>query len=523
MFNSHTFPSLLYKSAVRFSVIFTAFIALNGCDQQNFSKQQIEQKTESYQSSRQLLTRGIYANLSFASKNWRETVQRWQQNIEFDPVLRDLFEGLTAYDTAGNVVPAVAESWQTEDNKTWLFTLRENAKWSNGENITASQFVSAWQMLATSKTPLNRYLAYLNLQNAKAVLRGESAVENLKIFAENDRTLRIELDKPTPYLPAMLAHISLLPLPPEIDGELLSNGAYQLILPNTEKSENKLHLQKNPYYWAQEKVAFKQVDYQSLQPQQDISALDLVLRPQINLSEKQQKNLQNLPRLCTYFYLFNLHHPQLANSKVRQALATNMKSPLPVSLQQVSDEFNAAIPLEELLRDSNVDSQHPIKLQLSYQQTPQQQNLAQDFIRRANESELIKIKAQPMTRIALLQNYAQGNFELIGTGWCADYNEPSAFLSLFYSQSPDNKIGYHNAQFDHLLEQAMKTKDDAARLKIYQQAEQQLQQDHLAIPMYQYHLPVYFKASVQGCNLANPTEVIYSKDLFRAVQSENTP
>ena len=129
---------------------------------------------------------------------------------EQENLLRDLYEGLTAYDSEGRIVPGIAESWQTKDNKTWIFTLREGLRWSNGDPLVAQDVMLSWQALSQSNSPLRSYLAYLNLKNAKGVLEKNKPFKSLGIYAENDRTLRIELDKPTPYLPEMLVHISLV-------------------------------------------------------------------------------------------------------------------------------------------------------------------------------------------------------------------------------------------------------------------------------------------------------------------------
>ena len=89
----------------------------------------------------------------------------------------------------------------------------------------------------------------MNLKNTKAVLEKALPVESLGLFAENDRTLRIELDKASPYLPSMLAHVSLLPHYAKLTEIFISNGAYQL----QSQAENQHILTTNPYYWAKEK------------------------------------------------------------------------------------------------------------------------------------------------------------------------------------------------------------------------------------------------------------------------------
>ena len=290
----NNFLALCQRSAVIFSIVFTV-VACDKLDNLKPVSPQVEApKNPQLESNRLELKRGVYSDL---------TLQSWQaQSEEQTQLLRDLFEGLTAYDAQGNLVPAVAESWQTKDNKTWIFTLRENAKWSNGEAVTASDFVQSWQTLSQSESPLKNYLAFMNLKNAKAVLEKTLAVESLGLFAENDRTLRIELDKASPYLPSMLAHVSLFPRYTKSTETLISNGAYQL----QSQTKNQHILTANPYYWAKEKVIFQQVKYQKIAADADLSNFDVVLNP-----KKVDQNIQDYPQLCTYFYEFNLADPML--------------------------------------------------------------------------------------------------------------------------------------------------------------------------------------------------------------------
>ena len=201
------FRLLPLKSAVLFCCVF----ALSACDEKPNEPVVSSLPTESAQSQsipqttpqetpsqphQHLLLRGGYKDFVLNPVQAEDVTQV--------ALLRDLFEGLVIYDPRGNVIPAVAESWQTKDNKTWTFSLRQDAKWSNGEPVTAQQFVASWQALATSASPLKSYLAYMNLANADAVLKGELPADRLGIVAENDRTLLLSLDKVTPYLPQML-------------------------------------------------------------------------------------------------------------------------------------------------------------------------------------------------------------------------------------------------------------------------------------------------------------------------------
>ena len=118
-------------------------------------------------------------------------------------ILRDLFEGLIGEDASGNLVPGVAEKWEvSDDGKIYTFHLRDNAKWSNGEPVTADDFVYAWQRAVNPATGGEYAFILYPVKNAEAIASGqEKNLEALGIKALDGRTLQVELNYPTPYFP----------------------------------------------------------------------------------------------------------------------------------------------------------------------------------------------------------------------------------------------------------------------------------------------------------------------------------
>lgn len=512
----NNFLTLCQRSVVIFSIIFTVV----DCDKLDNPKPVLPQveapKNTQLEPNRVELKRGVYSDL---------TLQPWQaQSEEQTQLLRDLFEGLTAYDAQGNLVPAVAESWQTRDNKTWIFTLRENAKWSNGEAVTASDFVKSWQALSQSESPLKNYLAFMNLKNAKAVLKKTLSVESLGLFVENDRTLRIELDKASPYLPSMLAHVSLLPRYTKSTETLISNGAYQL----QSQAENQHILTANPYYWAKEKVIFQKVKYQKIAADADLSDFDVVLNP-----KKADQNIQDYPQLCTYFYEFNFADSMLQKNTVRKAIVSMISTKnlvadiahlhpsntfLPKSMLGEQESIWEPVVAEQLLSQNQISETHPLKLRIRYDDSSLNQTIATRLNRQLSQSDLLRVENQGMSWQELQTARTKGDFQLIRSGWCADFNDPVAFLNLFYSKSPDNKNGYKNAEFDRLFEAAITTTSEKGRLENYTKLKGIIQQEYLVLPIFQYSMPVYLAPSIMGAQV-NSVGTIYSKDLWRKVKN----
>lgn len=503
------------------AVIFTSVFLLLGCEPREVAPAKNTEKSQAasaqIEPSRTQLTRGIYEALVFAPHQVQNEAQA--------QVIQDLFEGLTAYDPAGNIVPAVAENWQTKDNQTWRFVLREGARWSNGELITAQDFVASWYALAQSVSPLKSYLTFMNVQNAAAVLAGEMNVEQLGFKAENDRTLQIQLDKPTPYLPAMLAHIALLPQYPHSAENLVSNGAYQL----ESAGENQAVLTANDNYWAKDKVSFKRVVYQKLQGDSPFTQADIVFNP-----PQSSPNVQHFPSLCSYFYEFNLADPTLQNAAVRKAivslvsvknvvgnLADAMPSNafLPKSFNEEQESLWEPVVAEQLLAQNGVSETKPLRLTLSYDENPMHTGIAEQLNRQLSQSDLLRVTNQPMSWQALQEKRAKGDFQLIRSGWCADFNDPAAFLNLFYSHSPDNKNGYRNAEFDRQFEMALKTTDEKVRSEIYTKLAQRIQQENLVLPIFQYSQSVYLAPTLMGAGKST-VGGLKSQVLWRRVENK---
>ena len=123
-------------------------------------------------------------------------------------VIRDLFEGLVNQDANGNIIPGVATRWQTNDQRIWTFTLRNDAKWSDGTPVTAQDFVYSWQRLVDPKTtsPFAWFAALAGITNAQDIIDGKAKPETLGVTAVDAHTLRVQLDKPLPWFVNLTAN-----------------------------------------------------------------------------------------------------------------------------------------------------------------------------------------------------------------------------------------------------------------------------------------------------------------------------
>lgn len=488
------------------SFIICALLAIASCDQQP-SSQTTTAITENKTPSRQTLIRG--GEFSHFQLNPQQVT-----DLQNSAIIYDLYEGLVSYDLHGNIIPAIAQSWQTKDNKVWLFSLRNDAKWSDGSSVTATDFVKSWQNLFIENSPSAQYLAFIATKNAKAILQKQAEPTALGVTALDEHHLQIELDKANANFPLMLAHISLLPIK-----NSLHNGAYTL----NNIDENKVILTRNPFYWQKLHVSFQKVEYWRT----NLKSKEIDLH--LNTNNDTQ---QTVPKLCSYYYELNPNHHTLKNSAVRQALVSLISSKsaingvningkastnlLPSSML-LSAYFNSAPP-EQLLQQAGITIQHPLQLNLIVDNNSTNIAIAQNLVRQFSQSDLIRADIQVKTQQEWALLHSKQQFQLIRSGWCADYNDISSFLNNFHSKSPDNLMHYRNGKVDQWLEQAMLETENEKRQQIYQQVLDTLTTDAVILPIYHYYLPVRIAADIAGYDLNNPTQIFYSKDLYRSVQ-----
>lgn len=527
-FNSH-----VYKRLLGYVALFLLSIVLSGCDWwASFHGEQSDDspsivKTQQDE-SRRLLKRAIYTpSFEFHPHQQRDDLQL--------PLLQDLYEGLIRLDQHGKAQGAAAESWEHQEYKIWTFRLHDDLHWSNGERLTAQDFVQSWYALARQENnPFSHYLRFMALENVDQVLRKEYGVEMLGIEALDDNTLQLRLSRAIPYLPYMLSHIALMPLYQQAvdSAEVVTNGAYRLLYDHG----SDLLLEKNPFYRDSQSVAFHDVSYHILS-RDNLPALeefDLVQLPSDVTYSSTQMQVLSLPQLCSYYYEFNFRHPLLKQSAVRKAINGMISVPevlagveqygrinsqfLPHSLQLSQREGRWTTPtlVEQLLAQSGVNSQKPLRLRFSYDDFGIHRLIAERMIRMLSQSDLIHIQAEALPRHQLLEKHANGDFDLIRSGWCADYPEPSAFLNIFHSQSANNKMAYQNPKLDELLQQTLQPEnEERQREQRYTEIEHILNQEQVVLPLLQYDNRYLIRDNIAGYDPNQAT--IPSQKLYRKV------
>lgn len=444
-------------------------------------------------------------------------------------ILKDLFEGLTVFDATGKITPGTAESWSiSPDGLVYTFKLRPNAKWSNGDPVTAGDFVFSFRRLEDPKEAAGYANLLYPIKNAEAVNGGKAGVDTLGVRAVDDRTFEITLERPTPYLLQLLAHQCTLPVHPASvtklkaefakPGNLISNGAYSL----TENVPNDhVTLVKNSHYWDAanvriDKVISYPIDDQATSQRRFLAGeLDMNFEfaaDQLKfLKEKLGDQVHASPNLSNEYYAFDTRTPPFDDARVRRALSmavdrdflaekifsgtrvgsySFVPSGLPgyapakpdfADLPQLDREDAA----KDLLKQAGFgEGGKPLKLTIRFGTNDNNRRIATAVadMWKALGVEVSLLNSDSKSHYAFLRE--GGTFEVARAAWVADYADPENFLALPTTANKSfNYSHYANSDYDALVAKSYTEADPAKRLKIMEEAEALLARDQPVAPL----------------------------------------
>ncbi|WP_219590202.1 peptide ABC transporter substrate-binding protein [Aeromonas salmonicida] len=477
-------------------------------------------------------------------------------------VLVDLFEGLVSEDGQGKIVPAQAQRWETsEDGLVWRFFLRPQLKWSNGEPLTAQDFVYAWRRLLdpAQGSPSAGLLLATGINNAQSIYAGALELTSLGVEAESSQILKVTLERPVPYFLQLVSQRPFVPVNEQAitrfgkewtqPGKLVSNGAYKLV--NWAPNE-RIEAERNIHYWDDLHTRIKRVTYLPLSSQHaerlryEAGEIQLTNKVALEYYQKTKQTtperIWGLPLLGTYLYTFNLRRPELQDVRVRQALAMTIDRH--VLTEQVSGQgewpawsllpgmpgyeaLGSPLALQDqptrlakaavLMAQAGYNSARPFKLTLTYNTSESHKKLALAVA--AMWKPLgVEVSLNNMEWSAYQVAKDSGDFMLVRSFLFGDYVEPSSMLNSFRCQDPQNESGYCNPAFDGLLQQASDTLDGSTRTGLYRQAEQLLMDEMPAIPVYHYNQMRLVDPTLRGLPSQNLKGAIATKDLYFSKQ-----
>lgn len=476
-------------------------------------------------------------------------------------VVRDLLEGLVETDGKGAVIPAAAESWESGDNKVWTFKLREGLKWSNGEPLTAEDFVYSWRRLVDPKTA-SQYATYLQaakIENIDEILKGEKSPDTLGVKAVDPQTLQITLTAAVPYFPQMLYHAATKPVhratvekhgvkwtQPE---NFVGNGPY--VMKNWVVNE-RIELEKNPQYRDAANVKINKVVFLPIGSQTDDVAryeageVDITdaLPPEMyaKLQEKYPQELKRSPYLCTYYFEINNQKAPFDDVRVRKALSLALdRETIAAKVLGRGEEpaynltragtagFVPYVPewskldqaarvaeAKKLLAEAGYSESKPLTFSFLYNTSEQHKKIAVAAASMWQQAlGFVKVNLENQEWKTYLDSRRNGNYQIARASWCGDYNEPSTFLNTLQSANSSNRAFYKNADYDALLAKTLQADiDDKERTRLYTQAEAQIDKDSAVIPVYGYVNSRLVKPHIGGYSTEDVLNELPSKRLF---------
>lgn len=477
-------------------------------------------------------------------------------------VAYQLFEGLVTRNSLGKIEPGVALSWEhSEDFKTWTFHLRENAKWSNGDPVTAKDFVYSWQRLVSPQTasPYSSYLVSLQLKNAQDVINGKKDPKTLGVEAKDDHTFVIHLTNPVPYAVGLVSHNSLLPVHQktvEKYGDqwvrvenMVGNGAYKLA---GHTINEKIEFVRNETYWNNKETVIDKATFLTIpNPTTDVAryrAGDLDMTASSLPPEQFNKLKKEIPNelfitklLATYSYEIN--NKKFKDIRVRKALnlALNRKiitdkvlgqgqTPTYVftptyieegdqiqqpaySKESMKDRNAQAIAL---LKEAGYSKATPLQFTILYNTSDSHKKvaIAAASIWKQNTKGLVKIKLKNQEWKTFLETRRQGNFDVSRSGWTGDYNQATTFGTYYLSNSSNNRISYKSKIYDDAINSAYNVESAEDRANAYAKAEAQLANDYATVPVYNYVSVRLVKPYLKGYSGKDPLDHVFLKNLY---------
>lgn len=472
---------------------------------------------------------------------------------------RDLFEGLLNQDADGNLVPGVAESWSANDtNDVYTFNLRKNAKWSNGDPVTAHDFVYAWQRSVDPElgSPYSWYVDLMSIENASAILAGEKDKSELGVRAVDDYTFEVRLTTPLPYFASMTVLATVFPVHKatiEAHGaewtrpeNMVSNGAYVL----TEWVQNERTVRvRNPQYWNNDATIIERVETQVINDENIAytrylaGELDITAVPSgqfHRLKAERPDETHSLPYLGSYYYSYNLDAsgPEaFKDVRVRKALSYAIdRSVITENILQGGQHpaYNVT-PLatagfidpgvdyanwtqeerdqkaKELLAEAGYGADNPLQFELLYNTSETHKKIATAIS--AMWDQKLGVKAAPvnMEWKTMLETGRNKDFDMIRYAWIGDYNEASTFLDLHRTGGAQNWASFSNARVDALLDEAKTSKDPNTA---YTEIEQILADEMPVVPIYHYTSVMMKNPKLMGWPMQNIQQNWYARELY---------
>lgn len=458
-------------------------------------------------------------------------------------------EGLYSVDAQGNAIPAIAESVEERpDGLGYTFRLRE-AHWSDGTPVTADDFVFAWRRAADPGTG-SEYAFILEtagIRNAGSVARGEQPLEDLGVWAEDERTLVVELDRPVPYFLTLMSFPTFYPVNEAFynscEGRfasspdtMLANGAFRVS--GYEPAAFAVTMEKNDQYWDAPNVSLDGLKFQVVKDSQNaVLEYEQGYLDMTYLSGEQTERFEGSEELrhtmagSLCYISPNLKVKGLDNINLRKALSLcyDREAITNILLKDGSVPASHVVPANLATGPDGKDFREAAgsygqydraqaaaywelaKQELGVEQmvftllsddTESSGNVAQ-FLQAEIQTTLpgITIEIQQMPKKTRVERMRQGDYELALTRWGPDYADPMTFLEMWVTDGFNNYGAWSSPEYDSLIRSAYGGElaaDKEKRWLALAEAERMLVEEAVIFPIYERGMAILIKPGVEG-------------------------
>jgi oligopeptide transport system substrate-binding protein len=470
-------------------------------------------------------------------------------------VLNNINEGLYRQDENNLPIKALAtEHEESEDKVVHTFTLRD-AKWSNGDPVTAQDFEYAWKRVMKDNSPYAFMFVTAGIKNSEAILNAEKDADELGIKALDEKTLEVTLEAANPLFQTLLTFPTFLPQNQEFVEEkgdqyaleadgVLFNGPFKLVEWTHEQGWK---YEKNEDYWDAKEVKLDNINvYVVKDPSTGTNLYETEKVDRVELSSalvdqyKDDANFQTMQESGLVFLRFNHNHPVLGNKDIRRAInmAIDKKGLTDVILKDGSSPLNGVVPAgfynspdnkdyRELNGDFNTGTveeaqeawtkglketgQTDVTVSINIADSDDQKKVA-EYIQAQLEDNLpgmkLEIKAVPFAQRLEIEKAIE--YDLSLSSWGPDYSDPMTYLDMWLKDGSANRMDYYNPELDKLVAQARVESDLAKRYEMLLTLEKMLLEEDAAIaPLYQEGESILIREKIKGV-LVHPTGAEFS-------------
>ncbi|ANS37867.1 peptide ABC transporter substrate-binding protein [Bacillus velezensis] len=479
-------------------------------------------------------------------------------------VIRQTFEGLTRVNSKGEPEEGMASKIETsKDGKTYTFTIRDGAKWSNGDPVTAQDFEYAWKWALDPNNESQYAYQLYYIKGAEAANTGKGKIDDVGVKAVNDKTLKVELNNPTPYFTQLTSFYTYMPVNKKIAekhknwntnaGEnYVSNGPFKM---TAWKHSGSITLEKNDQYWDKDAVKLKKINMVMINNNNtelkkfqagelDWAGMPLGQLPTESLPTlKKDGSLHVEPIAGVYWYKFNTEEKPLNNVNIRKALAYAIDrssivknvtqgeqipamAAVPPSMKGFKDNTKGYFKdndvksakefLNKGLKELGVKNASDLPaIKLSFNTDDAHAKIAQAVQEMWKKNLGVKVELDNSEWNVYIDKLHSQNYQIARMGWLGDFNDPINFLELFRDkEGGNNDTGWEDPEFKKLLNQSQLETDPDKRIEELKKAEKIFIDAMPVAPVYFYTDPWVQDKNLKNVILTGTGEVYFRNAPF---------